>query len=230
MKEKIYTIPINEAFDANCECPLCLIEKRLEAEAVEYELGPAMMEPDHRELSNRKGYCGKHLEMMLKTPNKLPLALILDTHLEEVRKELEAAKNGVTRRGIFKKDAKNTALGEMVASCVICEKIEKTMDRYCNVLMAMWKDDEAFKEKLRSSRGFCLPHFEKLYAMSKSSDFLSALLEKEEEVLEALNDDVHKFTLKFDYRNRDMEWGTAKDAPKRAVEKTVGYIGDTDGE
>ena len=30
MKEKIYTIPINEAFDQDCQCPLCLIEKRLE--------------------------------------------------------------------------------------------------------------------------------------------------------------------------------------------------------
>lgn len=230
MKEKIYTIPINEAIDADCECPLCFIEKRLEAEAVEYELGPAMMEPDHRELSNRKGYCRKHLEMMLKTPNKLPLALILDTHLEEVRKELGAAKNGVKKRGIFKKEAKGTALSEIVASCVICEKIEKTMDRYCNVLVAMWEEDEVFKEKLRSSKGFCLPHFEKLYAMSKSSNFLTALLEKEGEVLEALNSDVHKFTLKFDYRNRDMEWGTAKDAPKRAADKIVGYIRETDGE
>ena len=80
MKEKIYTIPINEAFDEDCSCPLCFIEKRLEQEAVDYELGPAMMEPDHRELSNEKGYCRRHLEMMFKSPNKLPLALILDTH------------------------------------------------------------------------------------------------------------------------------------------------------
>lgn len=230
MKEKIYTIPINEAFDAGCECPLCFIEKRLEAEAIEYELGPAMMEPDHRELSNQKGYCRKHLEMMFKTPNKLPLALILDTHLEEVRKGLGAAKDGVKKRGLFKKEAKSTRLGEVVDSCMVCEKIEKTMDRYCNVLMAMWKDEEDFEEKFRNSKGFCLPHFEKLHAMSKNNDFLLALLEKEEEVLEALNSDVHKFTLKFDYRNKDMEWGTAKDAPKRAVEKTVGYIGDEDAE
>lgn len=29
MKEKIYTIPINEAFEQECGCPLCLIEKSL---------------------------------------------------------------------------------------------------------------------------------------------------------------------------------------------------------
>ena len=63
-KETIYTIPINEAFEKNSECPLCEIEKRLEKEAVEYALGPAMMEPDHRELSNQKGYCNKQYSML----------------------------------------------------------------------------------------------------------------------------------------------------------------------
>ena len=48
MKETIYTIPINEAYDENCECPLCFLYSRLEKEAVEYALGAAMMEPDYR--------------------------------------------------------------------------------------------------------------------------------------------------------------------------------------
>ena len=43
MKEQIYTIPVNEAFDTPCECPLCVLEKRLEDEAVEYALGAAMI-------------------------------------------------------------------------------------------------------------------------------------------------------------------------------------------
>ncbi len=220
MKEKIYTIPINEAFDEDCDCPLCFIEKRLEKEAVEYELGPAMMEPDHRELSNAKGYCRRHLEMMFKSPNKLPLALVLDTHLEEVRKTLKSEKPS---GGLFKKN-KGSKAEDIVNSCMVCEKLEKTMDRYCKVLVAMWKDEAEFREKFEKSKGFCLPHFTKLYSASSDEKFLSALLKKEEEVLSELNEDVHRFTLKFDYRNKDMEWGNAKDAPKRAVEKTVGYV------
>ena len=43
------------------------------------------------------------------------------------------------------------------------------------------------------------------------------------ENLKRIYDDVHKFTLKFDYRNKDMEWGTAQDAPKRSSEKLRGY-------
>ncbi len=219
MKEKIYTIPINEAFDESCECPLCLIEKRLENEAVEYELGAAMMEPDHRELSNEKGFCKKHLEMMFETPNKLSLALVLDTHLTSVREKISALKDA--KKGLFKKE--NPTIKETVESCIVCEKIEKTMERYMDVLVEMWKDEPEFREKFQKSRGFCLSHFEKLLERAKG-DFLKVLIEKEEKELEKINEDIHKFTLKFDYRNRDMEWGTAKDAPKRCVEKIVGYI------
>ena len=56
MKETIYTIPINEAFDTECSCAICAIENRIESEEIEYALGPAMMEPDFRIISNQKGF------------------------------------------------------------------------------------------------------------------------------------------------------------------------------
>ncbi len=219
MKEQIYTIPINEAFDEICECPLCVIERRLEEEAVEYELGPAMMEPDHREESNKKGYCRRHLEMMFESSNKLSLALILDTHLQEVRNKISELPT--EKKGLFKKE--KPTIKETVDSCMVCEKINKTMERYCDVLAAMWKDEEDFRRKFDNSKGFCLPHFEMLLKHG-NGEFLKALIGKEEQELKRINDDIHKFTLKFDYRNRDMDWGTAKDAPIRCVEKVVGYI------
>lgn len=226
MKEKIYTIPINEAFEESCECPFCLIEKRLEAEAVEYSLGPAMMEPDHRELSNEKGYCNKHFEMLFKNQNKLPLALVIDTHLEEVRKKISKMNN--TKKGLFKKTGDKPSVSETISSCMVCEKVSKTMERYFKVMLDMWKTEEEFREKFDKSKGFCVPHFEKLYQLSNNEEFLKALVKKEEAELEALQADIHKFTLKFDYRNKDMEWGTAKDAPIRAVEKIAGYIRNKD--
>ena len=218
MKEQIYTIPINEAFDEICECPLCIIERQLEKEAVEYELGPAMMEPDHREESNEKGYCRRHLEMMLESPNKLSLALILDTHLQEVRKKTSGL--SAEKKGLFKKE--KPTIAETVDSCMVCQKLDKTMKRYCSVLADIWKDEPEFRKKFDESKGFCLPHFEMLLKYG-NTEFLKALIEKEEKELARINEDIHKFTLKFDYRNRDMEWGTAKDAPERCVEKTVGY-------
>ena len=222
MKEQIYTIPINEAFDEKTFCPLCQIQKRLEKEAVEYELGPAMMEPDHRVLSNEKGFCARHLGMMFEKSEKLPLSLVLDTHLKEVRKKLERLDTG--KKKLFKGSDDKNEISSVLNSCVICEKLEKTMDRYARVLIDMWKDEREFTEKFENSKGFCLKHFEGLYSLSNSAEFKKALSEKELKELSSLQEDIHRFTLKFDYRNRDMEWGSAKDAPKRTVEALVGYI------
>ena len=188
-----------------------------------------MMEPDHREESNKKGFCNKHFDMLYASSNKLPLALVLDTHLEEIRRELSNIHVN-KKKGFFSKTPEKSALSEMVNSCMICEKIEKNMNRYCNVLLQMWQEDDEFRNKFENSQGFCIPHFEKLYSMSNNTEFLNALLQKEKKELELIQADIHKFTLKFDYRNKDMEWGTAQDAPIRTIEKISGYMNTVNDE
>ena len=39
MKEKIYTIPLMDAFKAEDECPFCFIERNLEQHAIDFVLG-----------------------------------------------------------------------------------------------------------------------------------------------------------------------------------------------
>ncbi len=243
VKEKIYTIPVNEAYDTDCECPMCFLEKNLERETLDYTLGAAMMEPDFRENSNKKGFCNRHFSMLFDMQSKLPLALILDTHLEEVRKELDklskdAKSLGAAKGGLFKKTGADTfaaavteRIGEIERGCVVCDKINYTMERYADVLLYMWANDGEFKEKFDKSKGVCLKHMRMIAGMAEKSlkdaqaaQFLSALFEKQSAELSRIQDDIHKFTLKFDYRNKDMEWGTAQDAPIRVIEKITGYI------
>lgn len=243
MKEKIYTIPVNEAYDKECECPLCELEKQLEREGVSYALGAAMMEPDYRVASNEKGYCNHHFKMMFEIPKKLPLALVLDTHLEEIRKKLEKFDKQVSslekdKAGLFKKSsADKTAaeiadiLGATEKQCMVCEKMNKTMEKFIDVLLYMWAADDEFKAKFDRSKGVCLKHFKMLtenvtksLKPDKQGPFLAALIKKQSAELKRIQDDVHKFTLSFDYRNKDMELGTAADAPIRTIEKISGYI------
>ena len=42
MAEQLYTIPVNDAFHADCECPLCQMQKTLEEHAIEYTMGPSL--------------------------------------------------------------------------------------------------------------------------------------------------------------------------------------------
>ncbi len=239
MKEKIYTIPLNEAYETDCECPLCFLEKKLENEAIEYTLGAAMMEPDFRIESNEKGFCKNHYSMLFSKQNKLSLALILETHIEEISKSIGSLSkdfNKLSKNRLFKKssdsnDKINDWFHKNNSSCVICDKVEKTMKRYIEVFFYMWSHDNEFKNKVISSKGFCLYHFgilsknvQKYLGNKDSSDFLNIIYDIEKDELMRINEDIHKFTLKFDYRNKDMDWGTAINAPIRAIEKLSGYI------
>lgn len=243
MKEQIYTIPINEAYETDCECPFCLLEKKCEEEAVEYALGAAMMEPDYRMESNEKGYCRRHYEMMFAKPNKLSLALVMETHLAESRKEIAEFEKKVSalknaKAGLFKKSDAGAVAAELADmlkkrgdSCIICDKINHTMDRYIDVFLDMWATEPETRAKFTKSKGLCLPHMRMLFerAAVKMPDkarveFVPALFEKQTAELARMQEDIHRFTLKFDYRNANMEWGTAKDAPLRTIEKCTGSI------
>ena len=39
MKEKLYTIPLNDAMNAEDECPFCFIERNVEQDIMDYVLG-----------------------------------------------------------------------------------------------------------------------------------------------------------------------------------------------
>ena len=224
MKETIYTIPINEAVDQNTECPFCYLLNNLEKEAIDYTLGAAMMEPDYRILCNEKGFCNRHASMLFKKPNKLSLALILDSRIDEVLKNLEPKKS--EKKGFLKRKAD---VPKKTDTCIICEKIENTLDRYSKTFFYMWEKDSDLKEKILNSKGFCLPHYEYLCQMAKihmknPDDFLAPVYELQKKELLRIKEEIHHFTLKFDYRNKDLPWGNSQDAPKRTTEKLSAYI------
>ena len=112
MKETIYTIPINDAFDQDCACALCEIETKLDRENTEAALGAGMMEPDLRILSNEKGFCKTHYQAMMAQGQALALSLVLQRHSEHQNNQLtKALDSGTSSKGLFKKDsgAKNAA-------------------------------------------------------------------------------------------------------------------------
>ena len=244
MKETIYTIPINEVYETDCECPLCVLEKKIEDEATDYALGAAMMEPDYRIESNEKGYCRRHFEELYKKPNKLSLALVMDTYTQETRKQIKSLEKKIdslenAKGGLFKKSSELTETAEELAkllenrenSCIVCDKINHTMDRYYDVLLDMWAQDDGFRDKFSASKGLCLHHMRKIVervpkklSEKNAKEFLTLLYKKQLGELDRIQEDIHRFTLKFDYRNKDMDWNGAQDAPIRTIEKSAGYI------
>lgn len=89
MKEQLYTIPVNDIFDKDCECPVCAIKKSLDDDGVAFAMGPSYMEDDIRLTTDKIGFCAHHMQMMYDFENRLGLALILDTHMKNMIENIE---------------------------------------------------------------------------------------------------------------------------------------------
>lgn len=244
MAETIYTIPVNEAFNTDCECPLCELRKRFEHDTIEYFAGPSLMEPDTRILTNEVGFCARHFELLFKSEaKKLGIGLVLDTYMQEQIKNIKRyeGKYKVAKKGLFgaKKndsdDTKDTGLTSFLKEhqkrCAVCDKLSYTMDRYVDIIFQLYNGDKEFREKLLSCKGFCLPDLQlllevapKKLSSSRAEDFCNAIISLEINNLERIEKEVDWFTKKFDYRNKDADWGNSKDALPRGISKMTGNI------
>ena len=90
MKEKLYTIPLMDAFKAEDECPFCFVERQLEQHAMDFVLGAgaSYMEDDVRAETDKMGFCRTHYKKMYDYGNRLGAGLILKTHFQYKTKEL----------------------------------------------------------------------------------------------------------------------------------------------
>ncbi len=250
MKETIYTIPVNEAFETPCECPMCKLENRFENDRVNYYLGPSLMEPDNRIETNETGFCAKHFAMMYDTrANRLGLGLMIHTHMQEQNKKIEklAKSAGETsdapKKGFFdllKGSSDNAEAAERLIKyvkeqqeeCCICRDLVKTMERYCEVITYMYFAEKDFRVRFDGGMGFCMPHFamlmeaaKKNLSGSKKEEFLGSLVKMQIANLKRIEGEVEWFTKKFDYRNQDADWGNSRDAVSRSIEKLTGITG-----
>ena len=91
MKEQLYTIPLMDAFREKDECPFCFIHSSLEQHAIDFTLGSgaSYMEDDIRFQTDKAGFCKDHYQKMFLYGNRLGSALILETHLKKLTKDLK---------------------------------------------------------------------------------------------------------------------------------------------
>lgn len=224
--EKIYTIPVNEAFDRSREdksagCPMCSIERMLEANELDIILGAAMMEPDIRIKTNRLGFCGHHFDMMFEMKNRLGLALMLESHLDEWREKLKPA--GIKGIGVSP-DKRARMMEEMGESCYVCERARFHFEKMNETAVILWDTEEEFRKKFASQPYICTEHYATLvnYAKKRLSkkrfaEFGEAIDEVTFRYYDKLREDVRWFIKKFDYRYDEEPWGDAKDAVERAI-------------
>lgn len=221
MRESILTIPISEVLEPREGCPICRIRNMLEQRTVEYIMGAAMMEPDVRIETNRAGFCSAHFNQMLKQKNRLSLALMLQSHLDEVHRSL------FSRKKLFEpKNARKKKLSEINESCFVCEKIDWGMERLMRTFFEMYSNAE-MRQLMKEQEFICLPHYDLMQSLAPEhlskqelDGFNSLMSELAEKYIAVLYEDVSKYCSMYDYRNtgKDADWGNSKDSIERSIE------------
>lgn len=228
MLEKIYTIPINEAFDACAAdpalgCPFCRLKTMLENNELDIILGGAMMEPDVRIKTNEQGFCHRHYDALLARNNRLGVALMLESHLDGLREEIERGgfsamvKGGTSALALERLD-------KLDKSCYICGRVDYSFGKMLSNAVLLWDTEAEFREKTKAQPYFCLPHFKLWSEAAKTSlqkkrfdEFYTAVSAVVLAYFDSLRGDVSWFCKKFDYRFDAEPWGNSKDSIERAV-------------
>lgn len=241
MKEQLYTIPLNDAINADEECPFCFIERNIEQDLLDFALGSgsSYMESDVRSATDKAGFCRQHFKKMFDYGNALGNGWILKTHYVSIIQEMHKQFKDFTPAksplmGKFKKTSESTnAIGNWIhdkeKSCYICRHYEETYERYMDTFFVMYKKDEEFRSRIEKSKGFCLPHFgdlceaaEQRLSDKEKAAFFSMVFHLMEENMQRMSDDVSWLVEKYDYRNQDADWKNSKDAVQRGMQKLKG--------
>lgn len=222
--EQIYTIPVNEAFEASaadktCGCPFCSLYNKLEDDELELILGASMMEPDVRIKTNEQGFCRTHYDMMFVRKNRLGMALTLESHIADLKKQIKGG-------GLFAQPgaAAIKRIGELEGDCYVCRRIEFNFTHMIETAVLLWDRDEDFRPKLAAQPYFCLPHYRMLLECGRDRlgkkrfpEFEKVCASIVNAYIEKLGEDVSWFCKKFDYRYDEEPWYDSKDAVARAM-------------
>lgn len=234
MKETLYSIPVNDAFSSDCECPICSMFKKLEDDAVDYTMGPSYMEDDTRAQTDALGFCDKHIRMVYAKENRLGMAWVMKTHFDktirDVKKNLPSGSSKLMKKGAASLPVIQY-LDRLNSSCFVCSRINNFFDRYIDTVFYLWKSDMDFRSKFKACKGFCSEHYAVLIKRcaeflrgSELDDFVNTVSELYISNMERVRDDLAWFINKFDYNYNDEPWYNAKDSVIRSMIKTNGVF------
>ena len=220
MREDICSIPISEIFEPKDGCPFCRMRDMLEDRMATYITGAAMMEPDVRVETNKKGFCKDHFGMILQRGSRLSVALILESLLDEISQD------------IFPEDPKTPVKKVLAAAdrrhstCFVCENVDMNMEHLSATVIKLWQTEPEFRDLYAAQTHICLDHYSFILRAAQKMPkknyipFAQVTRELSKKYLDVVKGDTTHFCRMFDYRNAGGDWGNSRDA----IERSIAYI------
>ena len=226
MRESILTIPVNEVFEPKEGCPICRMRDTVEEHICEYIMGAAMMEPDVRMETNELGFCLTHFEMLMQQNNRLSLGLMLNSYLENARKNIFEKKSL-----FFTKSAKQRKSAEIEETCFVCSKVQWGIDHMLETVFTMYLKEPKFRNLFKAQEYICVPHYNMLSVKASEklqkgdlASFNADLDKLLEDYIKQLNSDVNDFCNSFDYRNAGKLHTPEMEHVRSSVERSVSFL------
>ncbi len=247
MRYHIDTIPVWDALRQGGECLLCTLRRQTEQLLIQRSLGASVMSPQTRALVNQAGFCTRHQVMLYDAQdgNRLGHALMMLSHLQTIRPKVEQALSqggafgskkflgGLIRPSVRAAQAEtlgSNSLSRLTERCHTCEELEVKSKAQAEALLHLWKTDAGFRAAFSQSMGLCVPDTSKVFEQAPGmltgevlADFRTALSNLLRTSLGDLEEELTRYTQKYDYRNADQPWGTSKDALERTVNQLRGW-------
>ena len=160
MKYTLDTLPVLDAYREDSECPLCRLRIACEDQYVDSMLGAAYMEPDCRVKTNEVGFCSRHFQLMFERRNRLGLALMTHTHLQQIERDLKTIlESGGGSKGLLaslrggkSEDSRAAKILERLSGCVICEQLDGALNRYAYTIAQLYGTNAEFSKCLTLQR------------------------------------------------------------------------------
>ena len=226
MRDDICTIPVSEIFEENDGCPICRMRDTVERRIIDYIMGDAMMEPDVRIETNRVGFCKDHYDKMMANRGRLQLALMLQTHIDEING------NVFKKSLLFTPNKRGETAAKISDTCFICDKIEYGISRMLETIYRCYENERDFRNLFNNQTMFCLPHYERLIRgynnkvmRSYGSDFAKNLTRITSDYSKRLHKNLTDYCAMYDYRSNKENTDNLE--CRDSVERTIAFLNGT---
>jgi hypothetical protein len=162
---------------------------------------------------------------MFSAGKKLPLALILESHLKEIENSL--SKPGIMPAMAGASSAKK--LSGISDSCYVCSRIEYNFTRMMDTAAYLWETDEEFRRKCKKQEGFCVPHAAEYLTAAKARmkgkvfvQLYGDIYNIQSKHMDGISEKLSRFVKSFDYRYADVPIEDARDAVEKTIELITG--------
>jgi hypothetical protein len=183
-------------------------------------------EEAQREFRASLGLCGRHADRMLEAGNGLGAAILYGAATRELADLLSRTRDAPKpktplRTLLGRPAAAGPSIPEPGEGCMVCRAEARAEERYLGVLLD-GAEDGYLDGLLEGPGAICVKHLSRASALA-GGWLPKALVETTLRTARELNEDLGRYVRHNDYRFRDEPWGEERHAPRRAVQRMLGW-------